>query len=143
MNEFQAAFQHSQATHLDRFPHSPLFTTLLQSGFSVVLHSWSQYCRITDARLPGNNQAVIAAFATREAAIDYWMQHQEQFELSDYDESYTLLHPQNLDRYDDALALPIVGTVCDTTGQPIPNLRLPTHIALEQAEPSNSDEISF
>ena len=143
MNEFQTAFQHAQATRPDRFPHSALSADLLRSGFSIVLHSWSQYCRTTDARLPGQNQAIIAAFDTREAAINYWMQHQDQFEMSDYDEAYTLLHPQNLDRDDDALALPIVGTVCDEFGQPIPNLRLPLPLAPLNTEQGDADAVPF
>ncbi|MCU0548706.1 MAG: hypothetical protein MUC48_05095 [Leptolyngbya sp. Prado105] len=143
MTEFQLAFQHSQATRPDCFPHSDLFANLLQAGFSVILLSGSQYCRVTDAILPGENRAIIAAFATREAAIEHWMQHHDQFEAGGYDEDYALLHPQNLDRYADDLYLPIIGTICNVFGKPIPNLRLPLPPLPLNTEPSNPDDVPF
>lgn len=140
MNSLQSAFQYSQSTRPDRFPHAELFYTLLSSGFSVILRKSERTCPITDALLPGEDTALIAAFASRESAIKHWFRNPDRF-IQDDDEGYILLHPQQGDRYDDDLSSPVVGILCTMSGNPSPTPTLP---GLPQPSVSSeTDDIAF
>lgn len=155
MNDLQLAFQHSQATRPDPFPDSDLFRHLIREGYSVILQESDRFCGVTDARLPGCDTSIIAAFPNRGDAIDYWFS-KRLYEYSDPEVCHRLFHPVR-EPYDDVHSLPIAGELCDslcekvswediaalwlTEYPPQPPAETPVDIPAEPAE--SLDDIPF
>jgi hypothetical protein len=118
MNPLGIAFQHSQATRPALFPDIELFVSLLEAGFSVVLCHSTRYCGVTDAQLPGNDTCIIAAFPTRDRAIEYWFTHKLYENISDID--YEVRHPihQVEELTHVGPSRPVVERVCFVNGSP-------------------------
>jgi hypothetical protein len=117
MNLLQIAFQNSQVTRPETFPHVDLFTHLLELDFSVILCRYPRYCRVTDACLPGRDTQVISAFSSRDRAVEYWFAQKLYLE-NDPDIEYELRHPIHKENFQEILYRPVVGRLCFTNGNP-------------------------
>lgn len=90
MNDFEAAWHHSQVTYKSNDDYETIHE-LLEKGFYIVVSCHARYCAVTDACLPGEDKYFLGAFKKKQEAERFL----GTFEYEDPDTTHKILEPLN------------------------------------------------